>query len=121
MGPAGDDIAARLARLVSTDAEFAEVDREIRRHTLERFGPVRSVRPTLVFELGFEGIHASPRHKSGIALRFPRMLRIRHDKPLHDWTSHASDAFRYLAMQLPGDARDDDWSKPLRYSSKGIV
>ena len=67
-----------------TDAEFAVVDREIRAHTLERFGPVRSVRPTLVFELGFEGIQASPRHKSGIAVRFPRMLRIRRDKPLHE-------------------------------------
>ena len=45
---------------------------------------MRSVRPTLVFELGFEGINRSPRHKSGIAVRFPRMLRIRHDKPLHE-------------------------------------
>ena len=52
--------------------------------TLEKFGPVRSVKPTLVFELGFEGINRSPRHKSGIAVRFPRMLRIRHDKPLHE-------------------------------------
>jgi len=45
---------------------------------------VRSVRPTLVFELGFEGLNASPRHKSGIAVRFPRMLRIRDDKPLYE-------------------------------------
>ncbi|MFM7530947.1 MAG: ATP-dependent DNA ligase [Rubrivivax sp.] len=67
-----------------SDAEFARVDREIRQHTLEKFGPVRSVRPTLVFELGFEGIQASPRHKSGVAVRFPRMLRIRDDKPLHE-------------------------------------
>ena len=67
-----------------SDAEFMAVDREIRAHTLEKFGPVRSVRPTLVFELGFEGVQASPRHKSGIAVRFPRMLRIRHDKPLHE-------------------------------------
>ncbi|MFY9509591.1 MAG: ATP-dependent DNA ligase, partial [Rubrivivax sp.] len=67
-----------------SDAEFAAVDRVIRATTLEKFGPVRSVRPTLVFELGFEGIQASQRHKSGIALRFPRMLRIRHDKPLHE-------------------------------------
>jgi DNA ligase-1 len=67
-----------------TDEEFAAVDREIRSHTLEKFGPVRSVRPTLVFELGFEGINLSPRHKSGLAVRFPRMLRIRHDKPLHE-------------------------------------
>lgn len=67
-----------------SDGEFAEVDRIIRQTTLEKFGPVRSVRPTLVFELGFEGINASPRHKSGIAVRFPRMLRIRSDKPLHE-------------------------------------
>lgn len=67
-----------------SDAEFAAVDREIRAHTLEKFGPVRSVRPTLVFELGFEGIARSPRHKSGVAVRFPRMLRIRRDKPLHE-------------------------------------
>jgi DNA ligase-1 len=45
---------------------------------------VRSVRPSLVFEIAFEGINASPRHKSGVAVRFPRMLRIRHDKPLHE-------------------------------------
>jgi DNA ligase-1 len=67
-----------------SDAEFAEVDRVIRATTVEKFGPVRSVRPTLVFELGFEGIARSPRHKSGIALRFPRMLRLRPDKPLHE-------------------------------------
>ena len=67
-----------------SDAEFAAVDQVIRATTLEKFGPVRSVRPTLVFEIGFEGINASPRHKSGIAVRFPRMLRIRYDKPLHE-------------------------------------
>ncbi len=67
-----------------TDAEFGRVDKVIRAHTLEKFGPVRSVKPTLVFELGFEGINRSPRHKSGIAVRFPRMLRIRDDKPLHE-------------------------------------
>jgi DNA ligase-1 len=67
-----------------TDAEFARVDKLIRASTLEKFGPVRSVRPTLVFELGFEGLNASARHKSGIAVRFPRMLRIRDDKPLHE-------------------------------------
>jgi DNA ligase-1 len=67
-----------------SDAEFAEVDRVIRQTTIEKFGPVRSVRPSLVFELGFEGINRSPRHKSGIAVRFPRMLRIRSDKPLHE-------------------------------------
>jgi DNA ligase-1 len=67
-----------------TDEEFKRIDKVIRATTLEKFGPVRSVKPTLVFELGFEGIQASPRHKSGIAVRFPRMLRIREDKPLHE-------------------------------------
>lgn len=67
-----------------SDEEFRAVDAIIRRSTLEKFGPVRSVRPALVFELGFEGINRSPRHKSGIAVRFPRMLRIRRDKPLHE-------------------------------------
>ena len=67
-----------------TDEEFRQVDGIIRRTTLEKFGPVRSVRPTLVFELGFEGINRSTRHRSGIAVRFPRMLRIRLDKPLHE-------------------------------------
>jgi DNA ligase-1 len=64
-----------------TDAEFRRITSWVRRNTLERYGPVRAVRPEHVFEIGFEGIQASPRHKSGVALRFPRMLRWRHDKP----------------------------------------
>lgn len=67
-----------------TDEEFRRVDAIIRKTTIEKFGPVRSVKPSLVFELGFEGINRSPRHKSGIAVRFPRMLRIRFDKPPHE-------------------------------------
>ena len=67
-----------------TDEEFKAVDRVIRDTTLEKFCPVRSLRPSLVFEIGFEGINRSPRHKSGIAVRFPRMLRPRPDKPLHE-------------------------------------
>jgi len=63
-----------------TDAEIAKVDHAIRRTTIEKFGPVRSVTPSMVFEIGFEGIASSPRHKSGIAVRFPRILRQRHDK-----------------------------------------
>ena len=64
-----------------TDAEMRQVDAWIKQNTLERFGPVRSVKPELVFEIGFEGINRSKRHKSGVALRFPRMLRWRTDKP----------------------------------------
>ncbi|HXG88103.1 MAG TPA: hypothetical protein VNJ02_07190 [Vicinamibacterales bacterium] len=64
-----------------TNEEIAELDRWIRRHTVERFGPVRHVEPIHVFELGFDAIAQSSRHKSGIAVRFPRMLRWRTDKP----------------------------------------
>lgn len=67
-----------------TDEEMRQVDAIVRKTTRESFGPVRSVAPTLVFELGFEGIQASPRHKSGIAVRFPRMLRWREDKTIAD-------------------------------------
>jgi len=67
-----------------TDKEIAEVDNFIKRNTLEKFGPVRTVTPKLVFEIGFEGINASSRHKSGIAVRFPRILRWRKDKPVED-------------------------------------
>jgi DNA ligase-1 len=63
-----------------TDEEINQVDAWIRRNTIERFGPVRRVKPELVFELAFEGIQESPRHRSGIAVRFPRMARWRHDK-----------------------------------------
>lgn len=63
-----------------TDAEMREVDRFVRNNTEDRFGPVRSVRPELVMELAFESIQASNRHKSGVAVRFPRILRWRHDK-----------------------------------------
>ncbi|MBE0452562.1 MAG: ATP-dependent DNA ligase [Roseovarius sp.] len=64
-----------------TDAEFRQITAWVRRNTVERFGPVRQVRPEQVFEIAFEGIQASPRHKSGVALRFPRMARWRQDKP----------------------------------------
>jgi len=81
-----------------TDAEIAQVDAIVRRTTLESFGPVRSVAPSLVFELGFEGIAASPRHRSGVAVRFPRMLRWRTDK-----TPDAADTLATLRSLLaPG-------------------
>lgn len=63
-----------------TDEEIREVDAFVRRNTVEKHGPVRQVRPELVFEIGFEGIAPSNRHKSGVAVRFPRMLRFRKDK-----------------------------------------
>jgi DNA ligase-1 len=80
------------------DAEIARLDRWIRAHTLERFGPVRRVEPVHVFELGFEGVQRSSRHKSGVAVRFPRILRWRTDKP-------AAEADRLDALRaLAGDA-----------------
>ena len=67
-----------------TDAEFRDITRWVRRNTLQRFGPVRQVKPEHVFEIAFEGIQESTRHKSGIALRFPRMARWRTDKPVEE-------------------------------------
>jgi DNA ligase-1 len=67
-----------------TDKEIRRVDRFVRDNTIETFGPVRSVTPKLVFELGFEGIQKSSRHKSGVAVRFPRILRWRDDKKIED-------------------------------------
>ena len=77
-----DDVLVPFAKAYSglTDAEIREVDRFIRSHTLEQFGPVRTVQPELVFELAFEGINLSKRHKSGVAVRFPRIFRWRKDK-----------------------------------------
>lgn len=67
-----------------TDAEFRQVDAWIKKNTLERFGPVRSVTPFHVFEIAFEGIALSKRHKSGVATRFPRMIRWRKDKKIEE-------------------------------------
>lgn len=67
-----------------TDAEFREITAWVRKNTRQKFGPVRQVAPEHVFEIAFEGIQASTRHKSGVALRFPRMLRWRKDKPVSE-------------------------------------
>lgn len=67
-----------------TDKEIVLVDRFVRQNSIDQFGPVRTVKPELVFEIGFEGIAASNRHKSGVAVRFPRILRWRTDKPLSE-------------------------------------
>ena len=67
-----------------TDAEIRQVDNFVKRNTQEKFGPVRAVTPKLVFEIGFEGIQRSKRHKSGVALRFPRILRWRQDKKIEE-------------------------------------
>jgi DNA ligase 1 len=80
-----------------TDEEIRQVDAFVRRNTLERFGPVRTVKPELVFELGFEGMQRSKRHKSGIAVRFPRMLRMRTDKSIRD-ANTLEDALRLAGL-----------------------
>ena len=67
-----------------TDAEIRQVDRWVKANTIEKFGPVRTVKPELVMEIGFEGLQASARHKSGVAVRFPRILRWRTDKPMEE-------------------------------------
>jgi DNA ligase-1 len=81
-----------------SNEEIGVLDRWIRAHTREKFGPVRSVTPQLVFELAFEGIARSSRHKSGLAMRFPRIVRQRHDKP-----ADQADTLATL-MQLVDDA-----------------
>jgi len=92
-----------------TDEEIRQVDAVIRRTTVERFGPVRSLQPTLVFELGFEGIAPSPRHRSGVAVRFPRMLRWRTDKPIRE-----ADTLDSLRALLAGARDDPDPQGPHR-------
>jgi DNA ligase 1 len=79
--------------------EIASVDAFIRKNTLEKFGPVRTVKPELVFELGFEGIQRSNRHKSGVAVRFPRMLRMRTDKRAEE-----ADSLETLTVLLRANA-----------------
>ena len=82
-----------------TDAEMRQVDAYVRRNTLEKFGPVRTVKAELVFELAFEGIQRSSRHKSGIAVRFPRILRWRKDKPMDE-----ADSIETIVALLPAEA-----------------
>ena len=90
-----------------TDKELAEVDAFVKKNSLEKFGPVRTVRPELVFEIAFEGIAASARHKSGVALRFPRINRWRKDKK-PDEIDTIEDLKKML--ELYGRGRDSDRS-----------
>ncbi len=79
-----------------TDAELKDLDRFVRANTTERFGPVRAVAPALVLEIAFEGLNRSRRHKSGVAMRFPRIARIRDDKPAAE-----ADHLATLRARLP--------------------
>ncbi|EOA02503.1 ATP-dependent DNA ligase [Herbaspirillum frisingense GSF30] len=89
-----------------TDAEIAVVDQTIRKTTIEKFGPVRSVRPSMVFEIGFEGIALSTRHKAGIAVRFPRILRQRVDKTVDQ--ADTLDNLRALLPSSPVNESEED-------------
>ena len=79
-----------------TDAELVELDRFVRAHTVERYGPVRAVTPKLVLEIAFDGVQPSTRHKSGVAMRFPRIKRIRWDKPMEE-----ADRLETLERMIP--------------------
>lgn len=93
---AGELVPVAKAYSGLTNAEIAAVDRWIRQNTVERFGPVRAVRPELVFEIAFEAINVSRRHKAGLAVRFPRISRWRRDKP-----SAEADTIEQLKALLP--------------------
>jgi DNA ligase-1 len=96
----GELVAVAKAYSGLTNEEILEMDRWIRRHTVERFGPVRHVEPVHVFELGFEAIARSSRHRSGVAVRFPRMLRWRKDKPASE--ADTLDALKAMIAKTPG-------------------
>jgi DNA ligase-1 len=87
-----------------TDAEIARVDRFVRQNTIERFGPVRSVTPELVFELAFENISESNRHKSGVAVRFPRIARWREDLRIED--ADSLDTIKAMIRAMPLATRE---------------
>lgn len=101
-----DDVLVPFAKAYSglTDSEIRVVDRFVRDNTIETFGPVRSVRPELVFEVAFEAIQHSARHKSGVAVRFPRILRFRSDKKIEDADSLESIHQMLDAHQNSADA-----------------
>lgn len=96
-----------------TDAELMEIDRFVRTHTVEQFGPVRAVEPRLVLEVAFDAIFPSARHKSGLAMRFPRIHRIRWDKPPHE--ADTLDAARRL---MGGAAAGGPGSNPAKSLSE---
>ena len=89
-GADGELLPVGKAYFGFTDAELKMLDKFVRNHTLNRFGPVREVEKTLVLEVAFDSIHVSKRHKSGLAMRFPRISRIRTDKPAHEADSIAT-------------------------------
>ncbi|KEZ92174.1 ATP-dependent DNA ligase [Nonlabens ulvanivorans] len=101
----GDLVTFAKAYSGLTDAEFRKIDAWIKKNTLERFGPVRSVTPHHVFEIAFEGIAPSKRHKSGVATRFPRILRWRKDKPIEE--ANTLDDLKALIPKDGGFLKDE--------------
>lgn len=104
----GDEGAAMLVPVAKaysgyTDEELVKIDKWIRAHTTHRFGPVREVKQELVFELGFDSIAYSNRHKSGVATRFPRILRLRFDKPPQE-AARLDDLKKLITSSVPEDA-----------------
>jgi DNA ligase-1 len=101
-----------------TDAELAEIDKFVRTNTVSRFGPVREVVHAsdrgLVFEVAFEGLQRSTRHKSGIAMRFPRISRLR-------WDKHPRDADRLEALEALLDRRRDGSGGATRPHARKIA
>ena len=97
-----------------TDEEIGKADRWIRKNMVEKFGPVRTVKPELVFELAFEGIQRSTRHKSGVAVRFPRILRWRDDKPASE-----ADTLDALKRMLPGEESNRQVAKDAKEDNAG--
>lgn len=100
-----------------TDDEFNTLDTWIRRHTTQRFGPVRAVEPRQVFELAFEGVQRSTRHRCGLAVRFPRMKRWRTDKPPHE-----ADTLAAVAALIPphADTAEDNLLDTLTEEDPGL-
>lgn len=98
-GPEGPELAP-VGKAYSgfTDEELNRLDRFVRENTIDRFGPVRAVRPALVLEVAFDGVQRSTRHKSGVAMRFPRIRRIRWDKPAAE-----ADRVETLLRRAPGE------------------
>ncbi len=99
---AGDELVpVGKAYFGFTDEELRELDRFVRNNTTERFGPVRALAPRLVLEVAFEGVARSARHRSGVAMRFPRISRIRWDKPVAE-----ADVLPVLEAMIDGSAAE---------------
>ncbi len=103
--PGGSLVTVAKAYSGLTDAEIARIDAFVKRNTTDRFGPVRAVKPEIVMELAFEAIQISPRHKSGIAVRFPRIVRIRDDKRPED--ADTLDRLKALLSLSPSMTEDE--------------